>query len=261
MSFFKCCVWFLSSLSIVDMCGSWKSSCKSKRTGLWNLADLVMRMQDTLGKEVNSGVNIEDQILTVFYGKRCYVFLPGTVVVCSLGEICHCSMSIHLIYLCFSMLLNGSRRWFFIFCLHSMFPPASPLGELSGSLLRKSETSEEGLQRPISRDWKFFSARAADISSSTVGKVGVFLPIPWCEEGAWRATWADDHRFLVKSTLPNVAWAIVVNNSLFIGVISPFSQESFKRSYKLWCQYIFESLHDRFPQVIWGWLLSYMIPM
>ena len=92
------------------------------------------------------------------------------------------------------LLLNGSR-WLFIFCLHSMFPPASPLGELSGSLLRKSETSEEGLQRPISRDWKFFSARAADISSSTVGKVGVFLPIPWCEEGAWRAKWADDHRF------------------------------------------------------------------
>ena len=71
-----------------------------KEMVLWNLADLVM-MQDTLGKEVNSGVNIEDQILTVFYGKRCYVFLPGTVVVCSLGEICHCSMSIHLIYLCF----------------------------------------------------------------------------------------------------------------------------------------------------------------
>ena len=65
-----------------------------------------------------------------------------------------------------------------------MFPPASPLGELSGSLLRKSETSEEGLQRPISRDWTFFSVRAADISSSTVGKVGVFLPLPWCEEGA-----------------------------------------------------------------------------
>ena len=43
----------------VDICGSWKSSStrKSKRNGLWNLTDLVMMMQHTLGKVVNSGVN------------------------------------------------------------------------------------------------------------------------------------------------------------------------------------------------------------